>query len=125
MKFLLVLFLIIVTNLVWAKSKTVLRVPASVESQNIACTVRDGKEDSEVKTISKKLKKSDTPSIDETIGDFRIMAQWVPAFSGVSVGVIEEKSSIVSSTVLLEKNKVGNLFVAKNGQTVDLNCYFN
>ena len=125
MKFLLVVSVLLATNLAFAKKKTTLRVPASVESQKVVCTVGDGKEGTEERTISKTLKKNHSPSIDEVIGDFRIMAQWMPGSNALTIGVIEEKSLISSSTLVSEKNKVGNLFVVKNGQNVDLSCYFN
>lgn len=124
MKFLMAFVILMTTNLVLAKSKVSLRKPASIESQQVLCTVGDGKEDSDVKTISKPLKKSDSPSIDEVVGDFRIMVQWLPEINALNVGVIEEKSTISSSTIVYEKSKVGSLFVAKNGQSVDLSCYF-
>jgi hypothetical protein len=126
MKLFLVLTFLMATSLASAKGKVILRAPASMDKQTVVCTVGDGKENSEAKTISKPLKISDSESsIDEVIGDFRILAQWTQGANALSVGMIEEKSLISSSTLLFEKNKVGTLFVAKNGQTVDLSCYFN
>ena len=89
-------------------------------AENIVCSVGDGKEASTPKVISASLDKSKAASIDQAIGDFRVMAFWIPELNSVTIGVIEQTNGITASTIL--KNGAGGLFVSKNGQTVDLNC---
>lgn len=120
--------LIIISSLlfslnVFAKDKNESRLPASVSQQTITCTVGDGKEASTLKTLSAVLKKSSEASINQEIGDYRIMAYYMPQVNKVTIGVIEKVSGTTASTLMGLDMQVGNLFASKNGQSVDLNCY--
>jgi|GEM_PF-6212378 len=95
---------------------------ASFASENIVCALNDGTENSKEKIITAPLLKDEKPSIKLKVGDFQIMAQWVPAFNMVSMGVIEIKSLISASTLIKDPRAGANIFAAKNGQTVDLDC---
>ena len=106
-----------------AKEKVELRQPASTSQQNIICTVGDGKVNTTPKTISAGLNKTSSASIDQEIGDYRILAIWVSQINKMSIGVIEKVSGITASTLINDNLQVGSLFVSKNGQSVDLNCY--
>ena len=98
-----------------------LRQPASLQ-QAVVCTLGDGKAGTSPKTISMPLIKSSTPSINQQVGDYKILAQWIPQANSMSVGVIETVSGTTASTYFNESSS-GSLFVSKNHQSVDLNCH--
>lgn len=93
------------------------------KAENIVCNVGNGKMNSEPVVITAPLNKSSGSSIDQTIGDFRILAMWMPDANLLAIGVIELTTTMSASTLL--KNGSGSLFVSKLGQTVDLNCTLN
>ena len=107
----------------FAKEKPLLRQPASAAQRSVVCYVGDGKEASKPKLITATLKKTSEPSIDQEIGDYRIMAYWIPQANKLTIGVTEKVSSTTASTLVGENSQVGNLFASKNGQSIDLNCY--
>ncbi len=123
MKFILITLVSLCTALATAKDKPELRQPASTSQQSVICTVGDGKAGTEPKVISAALKKNGSASIDQEIGDYRIMAFWMAQISKVSIGVIEKVSATSASTFISENMQVGSLFASKSGQSVDLNCY--
>lgn len=98
-------------------------VRALATKQMVVCNIGDGKEGSQEKVISAALIKAPQPTIDQEIGDFRLLAQWMPEGNVLSIGVIEKVSTLSASTLIREDKKIGSLFVSKTAQSIDLNCY--
>jgi len=91
-------------------------------SENIVCTIGDGKAATEPKVISAAINRNGIASIDQEIGDYRIMAFWIEQIGKVRIGVVERVSATSASTLLSGDKQTGSLFASKNGQSVDLNC---